>query len=252
MTLNPVFRRLLKKISNSRLNTKGYYYGLFHHVGSGVTLEGRWFDIMQIVDLRATDRVLDVGCAEGLIAFEIAKHVAHVDGIDVMPHRVERARQEAIERKVPNVSFVHGSITQHRLEPMSYDVVLALSVIGKGVMVVQDSKVISMPKKVRSGFDELACLLAATRRQIILRVNVQEYKPSFISLHDILQKMNECGFDGVCFSRSRKLANVIVGNRRGTDARLLTVPPLVLVPAEDMRDYPCLRDARIGSPEDFA
>jgi SAM-dependent methyltransferase len=246
------FRRGLMRLAKLKINTRGYYYGDFHRGGSGVTLYDRWRDAAQIADFRSTDSVLDVGCAEGLITFEVARHVAHVDGIDVMPHRAERAQRAATERKITNVCISAGSLTGYPLEPLSYDVVLALSVIGKTALVVRGSKAVEADDGGRIGVDELKRLLRATRRQIILRANVQDYDRSNIMLQEIVAAMNECDFDAICFSRTRRLGNLIAGNRRGADARLRTVPPLVLVPTENMRDHPCLHGAHIGSYADFA
>jgi hypothetical protein len=95
-------------------------------------------------------------------------------------------------------------------------------------------------------------MLAATRRQIIIRYNLQRSpRERTIPLRVLLEKMDECGFDAVCFGR-HTLGNLIVGNRRGTDARCGTVPPFVLVPSESMRSHPCIGDARIGTYDDFS
>ena len=133
-----------------------------------------------------------------------------------------------------------GSVTDYPVEPNSYDVVLFLGVLNK---------------KTSTGYvgtKELERLLRATRRQIIIRANIQSYEKQITRLIDILEKMDEQGFDAICFSRRLGQGNMIIGNRRGTDAKLGTVPPLVLVPTEHLREHPCLRGARIGTIKDFA
>jgi len=51
---------------------------------------------------RPTDDVLDVGCAEGMIALELAKSVKHVHGIELEAHKVAKALEFAAERGCKN------------------------------------------------------------------------------------------------------------------------------------------------------
>jgi SAM-dependent methyltransferase len=199
----------------------------------------RWDDIAQMVDLRPSDRVLDIGCAEGLISIEVAKHVRHVDGVEIAPHRLERAISEAERKKVNNVSFSAGSIIDFRVSPKSYDIVLFLGVMGKSS---------NRDGARRVGLVELEKMLMAARRQIVIRVNVlkrarKQYEGDF-RLDEILEVMDRQDFDGICFSMLEGDSNLIFGNRRGSDARLRSALPLVVIPTEMMRDHPCLRDVQ--------
>lgn len=245
MGLPQVLNRILHRVSAMRQGgSKGYR---FHYQKvdalAPIFQPESWREILLVADLRPTDQVLDMGCAEGLVSMEVAQHVAHVDGVEIDPRRVEEARRLAKQRKLDNISFAAGSVVDYPLKPRSYDVMLLLAVLGK---------------KTETGYvgvKELERLLGATRRQIIIRLGVQ--KPSMvkrsITLPEILAKMDECGFDGICFARRIPSGNLIVGNRRGTDARLGTVPPFVLVPTEDLqKTHPCLRSATIGSLRDFS
>ena len=199
-----------------------------------------WQSILLVADLRPTDRVLDMGCAEGLISLEVAKHVAHVDGVEIDPVRVQEASRLAAQRNIANVSFAAGSVVDHPLEPLSYDVTLLLNVLDK---VDETGRVVGIP--------ELQRMLAATRRQIIIRYNVQRSPHDrSIPLSALFARMDELGFDGICFGK-HTFNNLIVGNRRGTDARLRAIPPFVVLPAESMRAHPCIGDAQIGTYDDF-
>ncbi|MEX0803121.1 MAG: class I SAM-dependent methyltransferase [Candidatus Binatia bacterium] len=218
----------------------GNYYADSHIFGLGAKIATRWIDVAQIADFRSTDHVLDMGCAEGSISFEVAKLVMQVQGVEIKSYRVECARRQAAQRKVKNVVFTVGSVVEYPLPEQTYDVVLYLGVMGKGDLGAQ------------TDLRNLERLLLATRRQIIIRVNVQSGHAKFLPLLSIIEAMNQHGFDAICFSRIGPIGNLIVGNRRGTDARLRTVPPLVLVPTEHMRDHSCLRGAQIGSFGDFA
>ncbi len=197
-------------------------------------------DILLIADLRSTDRVLDMGCAEGHITLEVAKQVAHIDGVEIERARVKEAERFVAQSNITNASFFAGSVVDYPLEPLSYDLTLFLGVLNKQ----------AGPKRV--GLAELRRLLSATRRQIIIRFGVEKIS-SAISLPGILGTMLECGFDGICFSRREGFfGNVIVGNRRGTDARLSKVPPFALAPTETMRSHPCIGNAKVGRYDEFS
>lgn len=209
----------INRLLQSQANTGRYFYGDFHYIAAGGRALDRWAGVNAIADLRPTDVVLDMGCAEGLISLEIARQVARVDGIDILERRVERARLEASRRKIGNVNFRVGSAIDCILDRQSYDVVFLLNVLSR---------------KAGVGLDELEKLLAATRRQIIIRTNVQKIdSTNSYTLIEIMDAMKRCGFDGICFLQAPNAhGNLIIGNRRGTDARLRSLPPIALVPSE--------------------
>ena len=75
--------------------------------------------------------VLDVGCAEGLIALEVAQAgAALVDGIEIVHSHVGHARQFATQRGLENVRF-HGADANEWNPSRRYDVVLLLAVLHK-------------------------------------------------------------------------------------------------------------------------
>lgn len=55
------------------------------------------------------ENALDVGCGPGLLARALAPHVAHIEGIDLTPAMVDKARQIASEAGLNNTSFTVGS-----------------------------------------------------------------------------------------------------------------------------------------------
>jgi ubiquinone/menaquinone biosynthesis C-methylase UbiE len=57
------------------------------------------------------DTVLDVACGNGIVAFEYAKIVKHVTGIDITPAMIERARIIQKERNLDNLDWRIGDIS---------------------------------------------------------------------------------------------------------------------------------------------
>lgn len=113
------------------------------------------------------------------------------------------------------------------MQPQSYDVVLLLSVLGKA------------DGPVRVGMDTLARMLTAARRQVYIRFGANYRSERVgITLADIMATCDEAGFTSVCFARNAPDGHIVLASRIGTDAKLGTVPPLVLVPTERLA-LPC-------------
>lgn len=222
---------------------KDLYYREDH---PGRSFESRWKEIRRIVDFRPTDEVLDVGCAEGLITLEVAKLVARVHGFDVRPARIAEAERLVAERGVANATFEVASVIDYPFAPRSYDVSLFMAVWGKPT-----------PDGREVGADELRGILSATRRQHLMRVGVQHRRAWESRLDAILDVCDECGFDALCFSRPARNrrageagGNLLLANRRGTDARAGELPRLALLPTSRLSDHPVvLASARRRRPE---
>jgi 2-polyprenyl-3-methyl-5-hydroxy-6-metoxy-1,4-benzoquinol methylase len=75
--------------------------------------------------LKATDRVLEVGCGTGLGAMFVSQHTAHVTGLEIKPHDYQAA--VAVNRR-GNVSFRPESLFDHDPD-LRYDAVLSLDVL---------------------------------------------------------------------------------------------------------------------------
>ncbi|MDY7109421.1 MAG: class I SAM-dependent methyltransferase [Planctomycetota bacterium] len=136
-----------------------YYYSDLEEIGGGDgvwDLATRWADVRQHAALRPDDEVLDLGCAEGLIAIEVAKVVRHVHGVELRPERVEAADRIARDRGIDNVTFQCASVADLALEPRSFDVVLFLGVLQH------------LPREHK--LPTLAKALSATRRQVVMRM----------------------------------------------------------------------------------
>jgi SAM-dependent methyltransferase len=238
-----VLRKALSALRPGRRRKEHkYHYDKLKDRFAGKKAPTPWQDILLLADLRPTDHILDMGCAEGHITMEIARHARARHGVEVEAPRVEEGTRIAKERGLANVTFAAGNATDYPLEPDSYDLVFFLGVLGKknGDGIV--------------GLHELDRLLKAARRQIYVRVGIQKQSmvDRGLSLTAIMKLMDERGFDSICFARQdASFGNIIVGSRRGTDAKLKKVPPMVLVPAETMPDHPCLKGAQIAAYNEF-
>jgi 2-polyprenyl-3-methyl-5-hydroxy-6-metoxy-1,4-benzoquinol methylase len=78
--------------------------------------------------LKATDRVLDYGCATGGADFRLADAVKEIHGIDISSKMIAAAKVRADVAQIGNVSFAQTTIFDETLGQESFDVVLAFSV----------------------------------------------------------------------------------------------------------------------------
>jgi SAM-dependent methyltransferase len=198
---------------------------------AGGTTPRRAVAVTRICDLRRTDHVLDVGCAQGLVALEVARFVDRLHGLDIRPARVKRATARAAERGIRNASFEVSAIQDYSLEPQSWDVTLFMRVLGKG----------GGPRQV--GDADLERVLEATRRQVVLQAGKRRSEPG---IRRILEICADHGFDAGWFTQ----LHLIIANRRGAGARIRALPERVLmqapsgrmlVPATAVPDHPVSR-----------
>jgi protein-L-isoaspartate(D-aspartate) O-methyltransferase len=89
--------------------------------------------MLEVLALRATDRVLDVGTGSGYHAALLATLVAHVWTIERHPELTERARRTLAELGTENVSFAvgdgYGGLPAHA----PYDAINVAAAIGEHV-----------------------------------------------------------------------------------------------------------------------
>jgi SAM-dependent methyltransferase len=185
---------------------------------SAEQFQKRWHEVRRLMDVRATDRVLDVGCAEGWMTLELARLVEHAHGFDTVELRIEEARRLAAEQGVENASFEVASVIAYPIEPLSYDVTLFSSVWGRQ----------SASQDV--GARELEALLRGTRRELVARINVMDYPGRLEEIHDVCARND---FDALSFP-----GKLIVALRRGVDARIPQLPRYAIVPTSRLGDNP--------------
>lgn len=81
----------------------------------------------RLLDLKPTDRLLDIGCGTGIVALTMSPFVGSIHAVDVSPGVVERARRNLSD--AGNVRVNCGSIVAVPAEDSSADKVLAYSVL---------------------------------------------------------------------------------------------------------------------------
>lgn len=90
--------------------------------------------------LQPTMHILDIGCGPGTITASLARLVplGHVTGIDYSSDVLDKARQDAAERGITNVTFTHGDICHlEGIPDETYDVVHCHQVLQHVVDPVQ-------------------------------------------------------------------------------------------------------------------
>jgi SAM-dependent methyltransferase len=110
---------------------KIWHKNLYYKTGSegNVNFDERWIDLSEIVKLNPQDKILDVGCAEGLIAIQLAKQTKNVDAFDREPYRIMIAKQNADKANVSNINFSVSSYPNFQYS--EYDSIFVLGVYHK-------------------------------------------------------------------------------------------------------------------------
>ncbi|CAN5439418.1 protein-L-isoaspartate O-methyltransferase [soil metagenome] len=66
--------------------------------------------MLQALNLRPTDKVLEVGTGSGYMTAALAKLSGHVDSVDIFPEFVEQARDKLTQLNINNVTLHCGDI----------------------------------------------------------------------------------------------------------------------------------------------
>jgi SAM-dependent methyltransferase len=94
------------------------------------TVQGRAEFIAQIGPyltslFKSGDRVLDLCCGAGPVAFFLEEHGASVTAIDLAPGLIKLAREEALKRH-SQIEFIQANVLTHPLGDGVYDLVICL------------------------------------------------------------------------------------------------------------------------------
>ena len=74
-------------------------------------------------------RILEFGCGTGATAIQHARHVQHVDAIDISQNMLEIGRDKSAEACIGNITFTRATLNEFNAEPESLDAILGLNVI---------------------------------------------------------------------------------------------------------------------------
>jgi 2-polyprenyl-3-methyl-5-hydroxy-6-metoxy-1,4-benzoquinol methylase len=77
--------------------------------------------------LRPSDRVLDIGCNEGAMSFELSRYVREVVALDAHAPFIARAQELAERMRIRNCKFIPKPFNSAELEG-PFDVILSLAV----------------------------------------------------------------------------------------------------------------------------
>jgi SAM-dependent methyltransferase len=88
------------------------YYAQMYHRHWFTCPDRKWREreenLLELVQPRGTETLLDLGCARGDASFFFAPRVGHVIGLDGEPLAISLARQRAREQGVANVTFLQA------------------------------------------------------------------------------------------------------------------------------------------------
>lgn len=82
-----------------------------------------------IVFLKKEDRVFEIGCGTGNATLPISKYVKEITATDISEDMIQKAREKAEKRSIDNITFCKGELTRMKIEPESYDGVVAYNVL---------------------------------------------------------------------------------------------------------------------------
>lgn len=83
--------------------------------------------MLQAADLTPGERVLDVGCGNGVTTIEAARRTSpgRAMGLDLSAAMLDIARHRAFEERVANIEFVQGDAQVYHFEPAAFDIAIS-------------------------------------------------------------------------------------------------------------------------------
>lgn len=97
--------------------------GLMDPLGFLYTIE----EIVKLLNLQRGESLADIGCGSGLVALSLAPWLKEINGIDISPALILRAKRNLFG--ISNVNFNVGDFSDLPLESASTDKLLAYSVL---------------------------------------------------------------------------------------------------------------------------
>jgi ubiquinone/menaquinone biosynthesis C-methylase UbiE len=82
----------------------------YNRLTNGLAMVDRQQAFRQLIGVRPDDLVLDVCCGPGVLALDLAPHVAQVTGLDLTPAMLDQARAAQVQKSHTNVEWVEGDV----------------------------------------------------------------------------------------------------------------------------------------------
>jgi len=89
----------------------------------------RWREVLRMLEPRATDRVLEIGCGAGEHAIRLARFVRQVVGVDLATAGVRRAEDAAERVRQANAVFVRSDAAALPFADAAFDKVAAIDFV---------------------------------------------------------------------------------------------------------------------------
>lgn len=87
-------------------------------------------DVLRLLDLKPTDRVVELGSARGDVTFLLAAHAAEVVGVDAFEGAIAMAEAERARRRLANVSWLLSDVADlSAIATASVDAVAAIDLV---------------------------------------------------------------------------------------------------------------------------
>jgi len=125
----------------SNYESRDWYYNEFQHVGvdfesieevksyddeigKGLNQRDNCAEIVEALDIKATDSVLEIGTATGRLALDLSRVCKHVYAIDISEAMLNFAREKAKSSEIENTSFIRAGFLTYQHEHNTLDAVI--------------------------------------------------------------------------------------------------------------------------------
>lgn len=91
------------------------------------SLAGYLTPMLEAADLAPGERVLDIGCGNGVTTIEAARRTSpgRAMGLDLSAAMLDVARRRAFDQQVANIEFVQGDAQIYHFEPAAFDIAIS-------------------------------------------------------------------------------------------------------------------------------